>query len=388
MNMTSSFNPTDLYALDNDFTEAQRALAARVRAFVDAEVLPCIAEFHDREESPRHLVPGLAKLGLLELLLEDSPDPIAYGIAMRELERGSSTLRSIFSVQGGLVLHAIKAFGSDEQRARWLSPLVTLESLACFCLTEPNFGSNPAGMETRAERTANGYRLNGHKRWATNGVVADLALVWAKLDDRVCGFLVETDCPGMDMRPIKGKVSFRTSESSELLLRDVEVPDTAILPGARSLGAAMACLNNARYSIAWGVIGAAQGCLEETIAYLRQRVQFDGKPIASHQLVQYKLAWMASELTSMQLIARRLGELKAQARERPAQVSLAKMHNCRKAIEIARTCRELLGAHGVITASHVMRRMVDLETVLSYEGTEHIHALVVGSELTGIKAFS
>ncbi|NUM53763.1 MAG: acyl-CoA dehydrogenase family protein [Candidatus Hydrogenedentes bacterium] len=386
--MSSSLDPTDLFALDADFTEAQRAVAARVRGFVDAEVLPCIAEFHDREESPRHLLPGLAKLGLLELLLEAKPDPTAYGLAMRELERGSSTVRSIYSVQGGLVLHAVNSFGSDEHRTRWLQPLVKLESLACFCLTEPNFGSNPAGMETRAEPTADGYRVNGHKRWATNGVVADLALVWAKLDDRVCGFLIETDRPGMDMRPIKGKVSFRTSESSELLLHDVEIPKTALLPGARSLGAAMACLNNARYSIAWGVVGAAQACIEETIAYLAQRIQFDGKSIASHQLVQYKLAWMAAELTSMQLVAKRLGELKAQGKEQPAQISLAKMNNCRKAIEIARTCRELLGAHGVLTASHVMRRMVDLETVITYEGTEHIHALIVGSELTGIKAFS
>ncbi|MBM3290574.1 MAG: acyl-CoA dehydrogenase [Candidatus Hydrogenedentes bacterium] len=380
--------PTDLFSLDADFTDAQRALAARVRAFVDAEVLPCIAEHHDREEPPRHLLAGLAKLGLLEMLIEDRPDPIAYGLAMRELERGSSTVRSLYSVQGGLVLHAIKTFGSDEQRARWLGPLARLESLACFSLTEPNFGSNPAGMETRAERTADGFRLTGHKRWCTNGVVADVALVWAKLEDRVCGFLVETDRPGMEMRPIKGKVSFRTSESSELLLHGVDVPATALLPGARSLGAAMACLNQARYSIAWGVIGAAQACLDETVAYLKQRVQFDGKPIASHQIVQYKLAWMAAELTGMQLIAKRLGELKAVGRVQPAQVSLAKMNNCRKAIEIARTCRDLLGAHGVLTESHVMRRMVDLETVITYEGTEHIHALIVGSELTGIKAFS
>lgn len=386
--MKTPLAPTDLYALDADFTEAQRAVAARVRAYVDAEVLPCIAEYHDREEVPRHLMPGLARLGILEMVLEDKPDPIAYGLAMREIDRGSSTLRSVFSVQGGLVMHAIKTYGSDEQRARWLQPLATFESLACFALTEPNFGSNPAGMETRAERTATGFRLTGHKRWATNGTVADVAVIWAKLDDRVCGFLVETGQPGMDMRPIKGKVSFRSSETAELFLNDVDVPETALLPGARSLGAAMACLNQARYSIAWGVIGVAQACLEETISYLKQRIQFEGKPLASHQLIQYKLAWMAAELTAMQLIAKRLGELKAEGRETPAQVSLAKMNNCRKAIEIARTCRELLGAHGIMTANHVMRRMVDLETVLTYEGTEHIHALVVGSELTGIKAFS
>lgn len=386
--MWNSIMSTDLYAIDSELTGPQRALAAHVRAFVDAEVLPCIAEYHDREEVPRHLMPGLAELGILDALLAEGPDYIAYGIAMRELERGSSTLRSLFSVQGGLVLYAIQKFGSDEQRARWLRPLAKLEALGCFALTEPNFGSNPSGMQTRAERTPGGFRLNGHKRWATNGTAADVAVVWARLDDRICGFLIETDRPGMDMRPIKGKVSFRTSETAELLLNGVEVPESALLPGARSLGAAIACLNQARYSIAWGTVGAAQACLDETIPYLKQRIQFDGKPLASHQLIQYKLAWMAAELTSMQLIARRLGELKTAGCEAPAQVSLAKMNNCRKAIEIARTCRELLGAHGIMTASHVMRRMVDLETVITYEGTEHIHALIVGHELTGIKAFS
>ena len=386
--MSDTLQPTDLYQLDAGLTDARRDIAARTRTFVDAEVLPCIADYHDREEVPRHLLSGLARLDLLPMLLDDKPDYIAYGLAMRELERGSSTLRSVFSVQGGLVLHAIKNFGSDAQRARWLQPLANLESLACFALTEPLFGSNPSGMETRAEKTARGYRINGHKRWATNGTAAEVALVWAKLDGRICGFLVETNLPGMDMRPIKGKISFRTSETAELVLNNVEVPESALLPGARSLGAAMACLNQARYSIAWGTIGAAQACLEETIAYLKQRIQFDEKPLASHQLIQHKLAWMAADLTAMQLMAMRLGELKCAGREVPAQVSLAKMYNSRKAIEIARTCRELLGAHGILTDNHVMRRMVDLETVITYEGTEHIHALIVGSELTGIKAFS
>jgi glutaryl-CoA dehydrogenase len=386
--MSDNLQSTDLYKLDADLTESQRAIASRVRALVDAEVLPCIAEHHDREEVPRHLLPGLARLNILPMLLDNKTDYIAYGIAMRELERGSSTLRSVFSVQGGLVLHAINKFGSEEQRARWLQPLATLESLACFALTEPHFGSNPSGMETRAEKTVRGYRINGHKRWATNGTAAEVALVWAKLDERVCGFLIETNRPGMDMRPIKGKISFRTSETAELILNNVEVPETALLPGACSLGAAMSCLNQARYSIAWGTIGAAQACLEETIAYLKQRIQFDNKPLASHQLIQHKLAWMAADLTSMQLMALRLGQLKCAGQEQPAQVSLAKMHNCRKAIEIARTCRELLGAHGILTVNHVMRRMVDLETVITYEGTEHIHALIVGGELTGVKAFS
>ncbi len=386
--MSDILQPTDLYLLDADLSDARRDIVARTRAFVDAEVLPCISEYHDREEVPRHLLPGLARLHLLPMLLEEKPDYIAYGLAMRELERGSSTLRSVFSVQGGLVLHAIKTFGSDEQRARWLQPLAKLESLACFALTEPHFGSNPSGMETRAEKTANGFRISGHKRWATNGTAAEVALVWAKVDGQVCGFLVETNRSGMDMRPIKGKISFRTSETAELIMNNVDVPESALLPGARSLGAAMACLNQARYSIAWGTIGAAQACLDETIAYLKQRIQFDDKPLVSHQLIQSKLAWMATDLTTIQLVANRLGELKCAGREEPAQISIAKMHNCRKAIEIARTCRELLGAQGILTTNHVMRRLVDLETVITYEGTEHIHALIVGSELTGIKAFS
>jgi len=385
--MSPLLAPTDLFALDADWTEEQRAIAARVRAFVDAEVLPCITAFHEREEAPRHLLEGLAALHLLELLVAEHPDPIAYGLAMRELERGSSTLRSIYSVQGGLVMNAIKRYGSDEHRARWLAPLGAFKAIGCFALTEPNFGSNPSGMETCAVRTTSGFRISGYKRWATNGMIADVAVVWAKLDERIRGFLVETKWPGVEVRPIKGKVSFRTSESAELLLHDVDVPESALLPGATSLGAAMGCLNQARYSIAWGVIGAAQGCLEETLAYLKQRVQFDGQPLASHQLIQFKLAWAATEITAMQLVAKRLGELKAAGNEQPAQVSLAKMNNCRKAIEIARTCRELLGANGILTENHVIRRMVDLETVLTYEGTEHIHALILGSEMTGIKAF-
>ncbi len=386
--MTKHLNPIDMYALDLELSPAQRDVVKRVRAFVDAEVLPGIAEYHDREEAPRHLKQGMAKLGILEMLLAEIPDPIAYGLAMRELERGSSTLRSVMSVQGGLVMHPIKEFGSDEQRKRWLAPLSRLEAVGCFALTEPNFGSNPAGMETIAVATADGFSLTGHKRWATNATIADIAIVWAKLEGRVTGFLVELNQPGVEVRPIKGKVSFRTSETAEIVFRDVNLPKTAILPGAKSLGAAMACLNQARFSIAWGVIGAAQACVEETLSYLKARPQFDGKPLASHQLIQQKLAWMAAELTGMQLIARRLAELKSASQEQPAQVSLAKMNNCRKAIEIARGCRELMGAYGIMTANHVMRRMVDLETVITYEGTENIHALVIGSELTGLKAYS
>jgi len=242
-------------------------------------------------------------------------------------------------------------------------------------------------METRAEKTANGFRIHGRKRWATNGAAAQVAIVWAKLDDRVRAFLVERDRPGVTVEHLRGKWSFRASESAAIDLVNVELPESALLPGARSLGSALKCLNQARYGIAWGVIGAARACLAETIDYLSNRPQFSGKPLTSHQLVQEKVAWMATELTGMELIARRLAELKAADRMEPHQVSLAKMNNCRKAIEIARTCRELLGANGILVEHHVGRRMVDLETVLTYEGTEHIHALVLGQHLTGESAF-
>lgn len=381
-------DPCDFFALDSEWSPAQRDMIRSVRAFVDTSVLPHIADWHEREEAPRDLVPQIARLGILDTMATENFDPVAYGLAMRELERGSSTLRSLMSVQGGLVIHPIAAFGTDAQRAKWLQPLRKLDAIGCFALTEPGFGSNPAGMQTRAERIAGGYRITGHKRWATGGVVAQVAIIWAKLEDKVCGFLVETDRKGLEVRPIKCKWSFRTSESSELILDGVEVPESALMPGARSLGSAITCLNQARYSIVWGVVGAAQGCIEETLAYLKDRVQFDNKPLAGHQLVQSKLAWMSAELTAMQLIAKRLAELRAAGCAQPAQISLAKMNNCRKAIEIARTCRELLGAAGILNSCHVGRRMLDLETVITYEGTEHIHSLIVGQELTGIKAFS
>lgn len=378
----------DFYLLEPEWLDAQRQVADGVRAFVDAEVMPRAAEWHERAIFPRDLLPKIAQLGLLDRLARNAIDPVSYGLAMRELERGSSPLRSLMSVQGGLVIYPIMTFGSDEQKARWLGPLGRLDAIGCFSLTEPAFGSNPAGMTTRAERIRGGFRITGHKRWATNGTIAHVALVWAKLDGKVCGFLIETDRKGFHPRPIHNKWSFRASESSELVLDNVDVPESALLPGAQSLGAAIACLNQARYSIVWGVIGAAAACIEETLAYLKARPQFDGKPLAGHQLIQHKLAWMTAELAGMQLLAKRLADLKASGQLRPAQVSLAKMNNCRKAIEIARTCRELLGANGIVNDYHVGRRMLDLETVITYEGTEHIHALVVGQELTGLKAFS
>lgn len=378
---------TDVYALDEDWTEAQHLVIEQVRRYVDSTVLPRIGEHHQHETFPEEIIAGLRGLGLFEAIATNELDATTYGLINRELERGSSAVRSIVSVQGALVMGAIQQFGSEAQKEQWLPRLGRLDAWGCFALTEPDFGSNPAGMETRAERTADGYRLKGAKCWITNGVRAEVAVVWAKLDGVVHGFLIETDRPGFTATPIKGKWSFRSSETAQLFLDQVELPASALLPGATSLGAALKCLAGARYTIAWGAVGAARACLEETIAYLKARPQFNGKPLASHQLIQYKLAWMNTEIVGMELIARRLGELRERGGLAPEQIALAKMNNCRKALEVARTCRELLGANGIHNEYHVGRRMVDLETVLTYEGTEHIHALTIGAALTGIKAF-
>jgi glutaryl-CoA dehydrogenase len=380
--------PFDLLRLDDELTADQKAYRDRVRDFVDREVMPCAGEAYDQAQFPKTWLRGLADLGVMELFVSGNPDPMLYGLASRELERGGSPLRSVVSVQGGLTMTAIALFGSDEHKARWLGPLGRLDEVGCFCLTEPRFGSNPSGMETTATRTSTGFRLAGHKRWATNATVAQVAVIWAKLDDQVRGFVVETDRPGVVVKPIKHKWSFRASESAEIELNGVELPESALLPGTRSVGSALKCLNSARYGIAWGVVGAASACLEETLGYLGNRPQFAGKPITAHQLVQNKLAWMATELAGMDLIVRRLAELRSRGKIEPVQVSIAKMNNCRKALDIARSCRDLLGANGITVDYHVGRRMVDLETVVTYEGTEHIHALIIGQHLTGQSAFA
>lgn len=378
---------TDILQIDAHWTAEQRLAVEQVRRFVDQQVLPCIGAHHQNETFPEELVAPLRALGILESIADDTIDPTTYGLISREMERGSSALRSILSVQGSLVIGALLQFGSDEQKARWLGPLGRLEAWGCFGLTEPDYGSNPAGMTTRAEPCPGGYRISGAKCWITNGVRADVAVIWAKREGQICGFLVETDRPGFNASLMKGKWSFRSSETAQLHLDNVEVPESAMLPGATSLGAALKCLARARYTIAWGVAGAAQACLEETLDYVKTRIQFSGQPLASHQIIQYKLAWMCADLAGMLLIAKQLGELKTANALDPTQIALAKMNNCRKALEIARTCRELLGANGIHDEYHIGRRMVDLETVLTYEGTEHIHALTIGAAITGIKAF-
>ena len=379
---------TDFFDLDSDLTEEQRAIAGEVRRFVDREVIPRLPELQESAHFPRELLSSLGRLGILEAHVAGDLDPVAYGLVMRELERAGSTVRSCLSVQSALVLFPIISFGTEEQKAQWVGPLSRLEKVGCFGLTEPDFGSNPSGMRTRAETTPDGFRISGSKCWITNGTMADVAVIWAKTEGTIRAFLVETDRPGFEARSIKGKWSFRASDTAEIFMDEVEVPRSALMPGSTSVGSALKCLNQARYGIAWGVIGAARACLEETVDYLSNRPQFDGKPLTSHQLIQNKLAWAATELTCMETLALRMGHLKAAGRLQPHQVSMAKMNNCRKALEIARTCRELLGANGIHNEYQTGRHMIDLETVITYEGTEHIHSLVLGWAITGVRAFS
>lgn len=386
--MTTSEAILDLYLLDNDWEEHQKEIVKQVRKFVDNEIVPCMAESHLSGKFPEQIIPGLAKLGILEAIGNDTLDPTTYGLILRELERAGSEIRSFASVQGSLVMGALKHCGSDEQKAKWLPALGKLDAIGCFALTEHDFGSNPSGMRTKAEETPTGYSISGSKCWITNGTYADIAVVWAKLNGVVRSFLIETDRKGFDARAIHGKWSFRASDTAEIFLDKVEVPKSSLMPRSKNIGSALKCLNEARYGIAWGVIGAAAFCFDETRRHLLERPQFDNKPLASHQLIQNKLAWMATELTAMELIVKRLAELKTSGRIEPHHVSVAKMYNCRKALDIARTCRELLGASGIHNEYHVGRHMVNLETVVTYEGTEHIHGLVIGQHLTGIKAYS
>jgi glutaryl-CoA dehydrogenase len=312
---------------------------------------------------------------------------VAYGLVLQELERGDSGLRSFVSVQGALVMYPIWRFGTDEQKARWLPPMHAGKAIGCFGLTEPDHGSDPGGMVTKAVRDGDGFVLNGAKMWITNGNLADVALVWAKLDGEIRGFLVERGVPGFEAREQRGKHSLRASVTSELVLQEVRVPANALLPGAKGLGGPLSCLNQARAGIAWGVVGAAMACYDEVLRYGLVRRQF-GKPIASFQLYQAKLVDMLSEITKAQLLNLRLGRLKDEGKATPQQVSMAKRNACHWALEIARTARDMLGANGVADEYQTMRHMCNLESVKTYEGTHDIHTLILGRHLTGIDAFA
>jgi glutaryl-CoA dehydrogenase len=381
----------DYYDLDALLTDEERITRDTVRTFVKHECLPLLEGCFSREEFPRQLVPRMGELGVFGANLHGygcaGMNNVAYGLVMQELERGDSGLRSMASVQGGLAMYGIYAYGSEAQKQRWLPAMARGEAIGCFGLTEPDHGSDPGGMETRARTVGGEYVLSGVKRWITNGSIADVAIVWAKTapDDKIRGFLVERGTPGFSAHDLKGKFSLRASITSELVLEDVRLPATALLPGVVGLKGPFGCLNQARYGIVWGAIGAAMACYETALDYALHRVQFD-RPIAGFQLVQQKLVDMVTEITKAQLLAYRLARLKDDGRMRAQQVSLAKRNNVAQALHIARLARDILGANGIINEYPVIRHMLNLETVNTYEGTYDMHTLIVGRDLTGLDA--
>jgi glutaryl-CoA dehydrogenase len=381
----------DYYELDALLTGEERMTRDTIRAFVEHECRPLLEGCFSREEFPRELIPRMGALGVFGANLHGygcaGMNNVAYGLVMQELERGDSGLRSMASVQGGLAMYAIHAYGSEEQKRRWLPAMARGEAIGCFGLTEPDHGSDPGGMETRARRVGDEWVVSGVKRWITNGSIADAAIVWAKTapGDEIRGFLVERGTPGYTAHDVKGKFSLRASITSELVLEDVRLPSSALLPGVAGLKGPFGCLNQARYGIVWGAVGAAMACYETALDYALHRVQFD-RPIAGFQLVQQKLVDMLTEITKAQLLAHRLGRLKDEGRIRAQQVSLAKRNNVGQALHIARLARDVLGANGIVNEYPVIRHMLNLETVNTYEGTYDMHTLIVGRDITGLDA--
>jgi glutaryl-CoA dehydrogenase len=381
----------DFYNLDDLLSDDEKMVRDTVRDFVSEHVVPVIAEHARNGTFPFDIVPKMGELSLFGATLPEEygcagMNNVAYGLIMQELERGDSGVRSFASVQSGLVMYPIWRYGSEEQKQKWLPALAKGEKIGCFGLTEPDHGSDPGGMKTRATRTANGWMVHGNKMWITNGTLADVAVVWANSDDGILGFLVEKGTKGFSAPEMKGKLSLRASVTSELVLDHVELPESARLPTAKGLSGPLSCLNQARYGIAWGAIGAAQGCFDEAVEYAKSRVQF-GKPIAGFQLTQRKFADMLTEITKAQLVAWRLGRLKDDGKVTPQQVSLAKRNNVKIALDAARTCREILGANGVLDEYQAMRHAANLESVHTYEGTYEIHTLILGQAVTGIDAY-
>jgi len=390
-----AFSGLDYYALDDLLSDDEKLARDTFRRFVDAEVMPRIGRHFRGGTFPTDLPRKLGALGALGASLQGygcpGLGPVAYGLIMQELERGDSGVRSFASVQGSLVMYPIHTFGSEAQKERWLPRMAKGEAIGCFGLTEPDFGSNPAGMRCTAKKVGDKYVLNGEKRWITSGGIADVAIVWARADEgpgqqKIRGFLVERGTPGFTTRDIEGKFSLRASVTSELIFQDCAVPLDAILPGSGGLRSPLMCLNQARYGISWGVCGAAMACYDEALRYTKERVQFK-RPIAGYQLVQQKLVDMLQEITKAQLLAWRLGRLKESGKARAQQVSLAKRNNVKMALEVARTARELLGANGVTDEYQAGRHMCNLESVYTYEGTDHIHTLIIGEDITGLAAY-
>jgi len=394
--MAPRFDGVDFYDVASLLSEEERAVQATVRQWVDERLLPVINRHYLEGTFPKELIPGMAELGLFGANLPEAYgcaglNNVAYGLIMQELERGDSGVRSFASVQGALVMYPIHAFGSEEQRKRWLPQLAAGALIGCFGLTEPDYGSNPGGMITTAKETADGWVLNGAKMWITNGSTADIAIVWAKtgaLDDprSIRGFIVPTDAKGFTAKDQKGKLSLRASDTSELVLEDVKVGKDGLLPDSKGLKSPLSCLTQARYGIAWGAVGAAMACYDEALKYGKQRVMF-GKPIAGFQLQQQRLAEMLTEITKAQLLVLQLGRLKDRGTMTPEQVSLAKRNNVDMACECAREARRLLGANGILIEYSAMRHLVNLESVYTYEGTHDMHTLILGEHITGMGAF-
>jgi glutaryl-CoA dehydrogenase len=383
-------DPLDFLDLDSLLTEEERAIRDTVRQYVADRVLPGIQEWFENGEFPREAFTELGGLGLLGMHLQGygcaGASAVMYGLTCLELEAGDSGFRSAVSVQGSLAMFPIWKFGSEEQKQRWLPPMAAGEVVGCFGLTEPDFGSNPAGMRTTARRDGADWVLSGTKMWITNGSIADLAVVWARTEEGVRGFLVPRDTPGFTARDVERKLSLRASVTSELVFDECRLPADAVLPGVRGMRGPLSCLTEARYGIVWGAMGAARACFQTALEYAGTRVQF-GRPIGAFQLTQEKLANMLVELTKGTLLALHLGRMKDQGRLRPEQVSLGKLNNVREALRIAREARTILGANGITLEYPIIRHMNNLESVLTYEGTSEIHTLILGEALTGISAF-
>jgi glutaryl-CoA dehydrogenase len=389
----ANFGGLDYFDLDDLLEDEQIAIRDEVRAFVTDEVIPVIDEYAERKEFPAGLIPRFAELGLLGPHLPEDVGGgghgnIVYGLMMQEVERGDSGLRSFCSVTGSLVMYPIWKYGTEAQKKRWLPALAAGEKIGCFGLTEPNVGSNPSGMETRARRDGDGWILTGHKRWSTNASIADVAVIWARDEEgTVRGFLVETDRDGVSTPTIDDTMSLRAAVTSEVVLDDVRVSDDARLPGVTGLKGPLSCLTQARYGICWGAVGAATACYDVARQHAQNRKQFD-RPIGGFQLVQERLVEMVQEITKAQLLNWRLGTMKDAGTMRPQQVSLAKRNNCEMALEVARSARQVLGGNGVTQMYPVMRHMANLESVVTYEGTHEVHTLIVGRDVTGENAFT
>lgn len=381
----------DFLDIDSLLSDEDRLVRDTVRGFVDEKVRPIIEECNREERFPIELVPEIASLNLLGATISEyglpGLDSVAYGLIMQELERGDSGIRSFVSVQSALVMYPIYTFGSQEQKDRWIPKLASGEAIGCFGLTEPDFGSNPGAMRTRARRDGNDWVLNGAKQWITNGSIADVSVVWAATEDGIRGFLVEKGTPGFSTRDQKGKFSLRASITSELGFLDCRIPAENLLPETDGLKNPLMCLNQARYGIAWGALGAAMDCYQTALDYSKERIQFGGRPIATHQLVQEKLVWMLSEITKGQLLAYQVAQLRDRGALRHYHVSLAKRNNVWVARESARLARDILGANGIVDDYPVIRHMLNIESVFTYEGTHDIHGLVLGAEITGYPAF-